>query len=94
MRVFVAAATGGIGKRLAAGEAGPVLTTEIRGATNAKAKHELDWRRPAPDATFNSAAHASKPRASSAMSWPDASFRLPSKATCRGWRRCSPMTWS
>jgi nucleoside-diphosphate-sugar epimerase len=30
--------------RLAAGEAGAVLMTEIRGASNAKAKHELGWR--------------------------------------------------
>ncbi len=30
--------------RLAAGEAGVVLMTEARGASNAKAKRELDWR--------------------------------------------------
>ncbi|GAA4605526.1 NAD(P)-dependent oxidoreductase [Actinoplanes octamycinicus] len=30
--------------RLAAGEAGVVLMTELRGASNAKAKRELDWR--------------------------------------------------
>ena len=30
--------------RLAAGEAGAVLMTEIRGASNAKAKRELGWR--------------------------------------------------
>jgi nucleoside-diphosphate-sugar epimerase len=29
--------------RLAAGEAGVVLMTEVRGASNAKAKHELGW---------------------------------------------------
>jgi nucleoside-diphosphate-sugar epimerase len=29
--------------RFAAGEAGVVLMTEIRGASNAKAKRELDW---------------------------------------------------
>jgi hypothetical protein len=46
MRVFVAAATGAIGKRPAAGEAGPVLMTGIRGASNAKTKRELGWRRP------------------------------------------------
>jgi len=50
MRVFVAGATGAIGKqlvpapRLAAGEAGAVLMTEIRGASNAKAKRELGWQ--------------------------------------------------
>jgi hypothetical protein len=36
-----------IGKQLAAGEAGLVLMTEIRGASNAKAERELGWRRPA-----------------------------------------------
>jgi nucleoside-diphosphate-sugar epimerase len=30
--------------RLFAGEAGAVMMTEIRGASNAKAKRELDWR--------------------------------------------------
>jgi nucleoside-diphosphate-sugar epimerase len=30
--------------RLAAGEAGVVMMTEVRGASNAKAKRELDWR--------------------------------------------------
>jgi nucleoside-diphosphate-sugar epimerase len=30
--------------RLFAGQAGVVMTTEIRGASNAKAKHELGWR--------------------------------------------------
>jgi nucleoside-diphosphate-sugar epimerase len=30
--------------RLAAGEAGAVMMTEIRGASNAKAKRELDWQ--------------------------------------------------
>jgi nucleoside-diphosphate-sugar epimerase len=30
--------------RLAAGEAGAVMMTEIRGASNAKAKRELAWR--------------------------------------------------
>ncbi len=30
--------------RLFAGEAGVVMMTEIRGASNAKAKRELDWR--------------------------------------------------
>jgi nucleoside-diphosphate-sugar epimerase len=48
MRVFVAGATGAIGKqlvpRLAAGEAGAVLMTGLRGASNAKAKRELGWR--------------------------------------------------
>jgi nucleoside-diphosphate-sugar epimerase len=48
MRVFVAGATGAVGKqltpRLAAGEAGAVLMTEIRGASNAKAKRELGWQ--------------------------------------------------
>jgi FlaA1/EpsC-like NDP-sugar epimerase len=48
MRVFVAGATGAIGKqlapRLAAGEAGAVLMTELRGASNARAKRELAWR--------------------------------------------------
>jgi aspartate-semialdehyde dehydrogenase len=42
MRVSVAGATGAIGKqlapRLAAGEVGAVLMTELRGASNAKAK--------------------------------------------------------
>jgi nucleoside-diphosphate-sugar epimerase len=42
MRVSVAGATGAIGKqlapRLAAGEVGAVLMTELRGACNAKAK--------------------------------------------------------
>jgi nucleoside-diphosphate-sugar epimerase len=48
MRVFVAGATGAIDKqlapRLAAGEAGAVLMTELRGAANAKAKRELGWQ--------------------------------------------------
>jgi FlaA1/EpsC-like NDP-sugar epimerase len=48
MRVFVAGATGAIGKqlvpRLVAGEAGAVLMTELRGASNARAKRELTWR--------------------------------------------------
>ena len=48
MRVFVAGATGAIGKqlapRLAAGEAGAVLMTELRCASNAKAKRELGWQ--------------------------------------------------
>jgi nucleoside-diphosphate-sugar epimerase len=48
MRVFVAGATGAIGKqlvpRLVAGEAGAVLMTELRGASNAKAKRELGWQ--------------------------------------------------
>jgi hypothetical protein len=30
--------------RLAAGEVGAVLMTELRGASNAKAKRELGWR--------------------------------------------------
>jgi nucleoside-diphosphate-sugar epimerase len=30
--------------RLAAGEAGAVMMTEIRGASNAKAKRELEWQ--------------------------------------------------
>ena len=30
--------------RLAAGEAGMVMMTEIRGASNAKAKRELHWQ--------------------------------------------------
>jgi nucleoside-diphosphate-sugar epimerase len=30
--------------RLAAGEAGVVMMTEVRGASNAKARRELDWR--------------------------------------------------
>jgi nucleoside-diphosphate-sugar epimerase len=48
MRVFVAGATGAIGKhlapRLAAGEVGAVLLTELRGASNARAKRELGWQ--------------------------------------------------
>jgi uncharacterized protein YbjT (DUF2867 family) len=50
MRVVVAGATGAIGKqlvpRLAAGEVGAVLMTELRGASNAKAKakRELAWQ--------------------------------------------------
>ena len=48
MRMLVAGATGAIGRqlvpRLAAGEAGAVLMTELRGASNAKAKRELGWR--------------------------------------------------
>jgi len=54
MRVFVAGATGAIGKqlvpRLAAGEVGAVLMTELRCASNAnakakaKAKRELAWQ--------------------------------------------------
>jgi nucleoside-diphosphate-sugar epimerase len=48
MRVFVAGVTGAIGKqlvpRLAAGEVGAVLMTELRGASNAKAKRELGWQ--------------------------------------------------
>ena len=48
MRVFVAGATGAIGKqlapRLAAGEAGAVLMTELRAASNAKSKRELGWQ--------------------------------------------------
>ena len=48
MRVFVAGATGAIGKQLvprpAAGEVGAVLMTELRGASNAKAKRELGWQ--------------------------------------------------
>jgi uncharacterized protein YbjT (DUF2867 family) len=48
MRVFVAGATGAIGKQLVpplvAGEAGAVLMTEFRGASNARAKRELTWR--------------------------------------------------
>ena len=58
MRVFVAGATGvalalGAKKpmrvprfigRLFAGEAGVVMMTELRGASNAKAKRELGWR--------------------------------------------------
>jgi uncharacterized protein YbjT (DUF2867 family) len=48
MRVLVAGATGAIGKqlapRLAAGEVGAVLMTELRGAPNAKAKRELGWQ--------------------------------------------------
>jgi FlaA1/EpsC-like NDP-sugar epimerase len=48
MSVFVAGATGAIGKqlapRLAAGEVGAVLMTELRGASNAKAKRELEWQ--------------------------------------------------
>jgi nucleoside-diphosphate-sugar epimerase len=55
MRVSVAGATGAIGKqlapRLAAGEVGAVLMTELRGACNAKAKRAgnkgtggLGWR--------------------------------------------------
>jgi FlaA1/EpsC-like NDP-sugar epimerase len=48
MRVFVAGATGAIGKqlvpRLAAGEVGAVLMCELRGASNAKAKRELAWQ--------------------------------------------------
>ena len=46
------------------------------------------------DATSSSGAHASKRRASSATSWRDGSSRPPSKATCRGSRRCSPTTSS
>jgi hypothetical protein len=30
--------------RLFAGETGVVMMTELRGASNAKAKRELDWR--------------------------------------------------
>ena len=30
--------------RLAAGETGVVMMTEVRGASNAKARRELDWR--------------------------------------------------
>jgi hypothetical protein len=30
--------------RLAAGEAGVVMMTDVRGASNAKAKRELGWR--------------------------------------------------
>jgi NAD(P)-dependent dehydrogenase (short-subunit alcohol dehydrogenase family) len=48
IRVVVAGATGAIGKqlvpRLAAGEAGAVLLTKLRGAGNAKAKRELGWQ--------------------------------------------------
>jgi nucleoside-diphosphate-sugar epimerase len=48
MRVFVAGATGAIGKqlapRLAAGEVSAVLMTKLRGASNAKAKRELGWQ--------------------------------------------------
>jgi nucleoside-diphosphate-sugar epimerase len=48
MRVLVAGATGAIGKqlapRLAAGEVGAVLMTELRGASNARAKRELGWQ--------------------------------------------------
>ena len=48
MRVFVVGATGAIGKqlvpRLAAGEVGAVLMTELRGASNARAKRELGWQ--------------------------------------------------
>jgi FlaA1/EpsC-like NDP-sugar epimerase len=52
MRVVVAGATGAIGKqlllRLAAGEVGAVLMTELRCASNAnakaKAKRELAWQ--------------------------------------------------
>jgi FlaA1/EpsC-like NDP-sugar epimerase len=44
----VAGATGAIGKqlvpRLAAGEVGAVLMTELRGASNARAKRELGWQ--------------------------------------------------
>ena len=57
MRVFVAGATGAIGKQLVPrlvaaghevhgmtrGDAGMVMMTEIRGASNAKAKRELAW---------------------------------------------------
>jgi hypothetical protein len=37
-----------MGERLFAGEAGPVMMTEVRGASNAKADRELGWqpRRP------------------------------------------------
>ena len=48
MRVFVAGATGAIGKqlapRLAAGGMGAVLMCELGGACNATAKRELAWR--------------------------------------------------
>jgi nucleoside-diphosphate-sugar epimerase len=50
MRVLVAGATGAIGKqlapRLAASEVGAMLMTELRGASNAKAKakRELGWQ--------------------------------------------------
>jgi nucleoside-diphosphate-sugar epimerase len=30
--------------RLAAGEAGAIMMTEVRGASNAKAKAQLDWK--------------------------------------------------
>lgn len=42
MQVFIAGATGARG-RLAAGEAETVMLTEIRGASNAKAKRKLGW---------------------------------------------------
>ncbi len=59
-----------------------------------RARRHLQQRRPQRDATSSSAGPASKPRASSATSWHDGSFRPSRRATCRGWRRCSPTTWS
>jgi len=39
MRVFVAGVTGAIGRQLV-----PRLMTELRGASNAKARRELGWQ--------------------------------------------------
>ena len=45
MNVLVAGAAGVLGKQLLlAGEAATVLMTEVRGASNEKAKRELGWR--------------------------------------------------
>jgi len=56
VKVFLAGATGAIGKQLvprlvaarheeaACREAGVAMMTEVRGASNAKARTELDWQ--------------------------------------------------
>src|SRR5205823_3768854 len=84
--------------RLAAGEAGVALMTEIRGASNAKARRELGWRstscaRPASAASATSATGFPSRCSPTAATTPRSTrrWRTPCRWRCSCcWRACRP----